>query len=187
MVGQPADTKRPRSREASSSPQAAMCQAVPVAPANSAASITTAPDPAAHNPASEDPQTGPTRFRKDRILLLFYRLKFANDAAQPRLHVLGDRLEIDVDMGRTAHQGRAPGEKADARKRPATLRSPAVDSASKYLTSGRNAADGRWGADEDRILARLRSLRSDLGGWRAWGLRHSARAADIRLPVPLAK
>ena len=41
----------------------------------------------------------------------------------------------------TAHHDRPPGEKADAPKPPATLRSPAVDSASKSLTTAVVAAE----------------------------------------------
>jgi hypothetical protein len=71
--------------------------------------------------------------RKDRVLLLFNGLKLADDATDLRFDVLGHRLEIDRHSGRAAHHGRAAGEKADA--------SPAVDSASKYLTSDRDAAE----------------------------------------------
>jgi hypothetical protein len=79
--------------------------------------------------------------RKDRVLLLFNGLKLADDATDVRLDVLGHRLEIDRRSGRAAHHGRAAGEKADARKPPETLWSPAVNSASKYLTSDRDAAE----------------------------------------------
>jgi hypothetical protein len=40
-----------------------------------------------------------------------------------------------------AHHDRPPSEKADAPKPPATLWSPAVNSAREYLTSDRNAAE----------------------------------------------
>ena len=59
----------------------------------------------------------------------------------PGFDIAGHHLEIDRHTGRTAHHERPRKEKADTRKPPETLRSSAVDSASKYLTSGRNAAE----------------------------------------------
>src|SRR5215467_3363144 len=78
---------------------------------------------------------------KYRIPLLFDRFEFTDHPSHPGFDITGHGLEIDRHTGSTAHHGRPPGAKADARKPPATLRSPAVDSAPKDLTSDGDAVE----------------------------------------------
>src|SRR5215469_8384206 len=77
---------------------------------------------------------------QNRIALLRDRLEVGQHALDTRLHVLGGGNQVHGHPWGTAHHDRPP-EKADALKPPETLWSPAVDSASRYLTSDRNAAE----------------------------------------------
>jgi hypothetical protein len=74
-------------------------------------------------------------------LLLLDRLKFADYPSHSGADITGDRLEVNRPLRDQCHHDRAPNKNADARTPLATMRSPAVDSAPKYLTSDRNAAE----------------------------------------------
>ena len=81
------------------------------------------------------------RLCENRGRLLFNCFELADDPPNPDLGVARDSLKIDRDPWWAAHHNRLPLEKADARKPPETPGLPPVDSASKYLTSDRNAAE----------------------------------------------
>jgi len=103
---------------------------------------------------------------ENRILVLFDRFESPNHPPHPVLDVAGDCLKVNGLARGAAHHDRPPSEKADAPKRPATLWSPAVGSAPKYLTSDRNAAEmsAAFTREHSRVWVRAVRVLQHSGG-----------------------